>query len=176
MLEIVDSCLQWMVNHRLNNIPLPVHPAMAAWHPSPYADDGYESWIPIASTVTNQQLNDLEASINYALPADYRCFLQHKHFYELLLGDAEFFPHPIGEWQQILLRQVLTNWPLACQQMGLIPFASWGGAGDLLCFSANSMSPDYPVVLWNHEDWSIEDFSPNFTSLLDELATARSLD
>ena len=150
---------------------------MADSNPSPYADDGYESWLPIASTVTNQQLNDLEEAIKHPLPADYRRFLQHKHFYDFLLGDAEFFAHPVDNWEQILRDQMLTNWPLECQQMRLIPFASWGGAGDLLCFLANSVSlpADYPVVVWNHEDWSTEEFSPNFAASLNKLAAARPL-
>ena len=178
MLEIVDRCLQWMIKNQLNNIPLPVHPAMADSHPCPYAGDGYENWMPIVSTVTNQQLAELEKAIHCSLPADYRFFLKHKHFYDLLLGGAEFFAHPVDEWQQVLLDQMLINWPPECQQMGLIPFASWGGAGDALCFLANStQSPvNYPVVVWNHEDWSIDDFSPGFAAALHKLAAAHPFD
>jgi hypothetical protein len=159
-----------MINHQLNNIPLPVHPAMADSHPCPYADDGYENWVPIASTVTNQQLDDLEAAIHYSLPADYRHFLQHKHFYSLLLGDAEFFPHPVDEWQQVLRHEMLSNWPDALRT-GCIPFANYGGAGDVLCFCAgpNQAATDYPVVFYDHENGRAQPFSSSFAALLPQL-------
>jgi hypothetical protein len=172
MLEIVDRCLQWMIKHHLNSIPIPVHPAMADAHPSPYADDGYESWLPIDSTVTNQQLDDLEAAIGHSLPADYRRFLQHRHLYDLLLGGAEFFSHPIDEWQQVLRQEMLTNWPDALRT-GHIPFANYGGAGDVLCFYAgpNQATTDYPVVFYDHENSCAQPFSPSFATLLPQLLT-----
>lgn len=167
---MVDRCLQWLIDHQGNNWPLPVHPAMASAQPSPFADEEYESWLPIASTVTDQQLDDLETALGHSLPADYRRFLQHKHFYELMIGGAEFFSHPIDDWQQILHREMLANWPPDYPHEGLIPFASWGGAGDVLCFAAaDSHSVDYPVVLWNHESDSTDEFSVSFAELLAQL-------
>ncbi|MDO7850075.1 SMI1/KNR4 family protein [Hymenobacter convexus] len=166
----MDRCLQWMMKHHLNSVPMPVHPAMADSQPCPCANEGYENWLPIASIVTNQQLDDLEATINYPLPADYRRFLQHKHFYALLLGGAEFFPHPIDEWQQVLRQEMLTNWPDALRA-GYIPFANYGGAGDVLCFYAepNQSTADYPVVFYDHEDSRAQPFSRNFATLLPQL-------
>jgi hypothetical protein len=176
MLEIVDRCLQWLIDHQGNNWPLPVHPAMASPHPSPFADEEYESWLPIASTVTDQQLDELETAFGYLLPAEYRRFLQHKHFYELMIGGAEFFSHPIDQWQQILHSEVLTNWPPDYPHEGLIPFALWGGAGDVLCFAAISATQagNYPVVLWNHENGSTDEFSTSFAELLVQLYAVHS--
>lgn len=171
MLEIIDRALNWLVRHNLNNWPTPVHPLMATRQPSVYADEGYEDWLPIASTVTDKQLTGLELAIGYQLPPAYRAFLQHKHFYELLLGQADFFPHPVKEWSEILRKEMLLNWSPDAQQAGLIPFASWGGAGDVLCFTASGQQAkaDYPVLLWNHEDGNTEFFSTSFATLLPKL-------
>lgn len=171
MLELVDRALQWLVRHQINNVPVPVHPLMAAGYPSLFADEGYEAWLPIASTVTTRQLAELEATLGYSLPASYKAFLQHKHFYELTIGQAEFFAHPPDEWLQVLREEMLQSGPAALDQTGLLPFASWGGAGDELCFDTTQPKPaaEYPVMLWHHEDGRTKLFSANFAALWPQL-------
>lgn len=145
---------------------------MADSQPSRYADGGYENWLPIASTVTNEQLTAFETTIGYSLPPSYKAFLQYKHFYDLAIGGAEFFIHPVDDWLVQLHYQVLEMWPAENLAAGLLPFASWGGAGDMLCFdtSRNQDTREYPVLLWNHEDnHHTEDFSPDFTALLQQV-------
>ena len=175
MQAVVDRSLQRLMQAGLNAVPLPVHPLMAASQPSIYADDGYENWLPIASTVTDEQLVAFEATIGYSLPPAYKAFLHYKHFYDLYIGEAEFFTHPVDDWLAQLQYQVLEMWPAENLAAGLVPFASWGGAGDMLCFdtSRNQDTAEYPVMLWNHQDNNqTEDFSPNFTTLLQQLDSA----
>jgi hypothetical protein len=145
---------------------------MADKQPSPYADEGYSNWLPIASTATDEELATLESLIGYQLPADYKAFLQYKHFYELLIGQAEFFAHPVGDWMNGLLSEYQFNQPTSLLHKSLIPFANWGGAGNLLCFNAsqNDSSCDYPVVVWDHESADyFEDFSLSFSRSLVQL-------
>ncbi len=171
MRSIVDRSLSRAIEAGVNNWPSDVHPLMADVQPSPYVDEGYVSWIPIASTATDEDLASIEALIGYRLPTSYKAFLQYKHFYELLIGQAEFFAHPVGDWMDSLLSEYQFNQPESFLHNGLLPFAGWGGAGDLLCFdvSRDDESCDYPVVLWSHEDDYFEDFSLNFSQLLPQL-------
>jgi hypothetical protein len=170
--SIVDRSLGSALEAGVNNWPSDVHPLMSDAQPSPYADEGYTNWLPIASTVTDEQLASVEALIGYQLPTDYKAFLQYKHFYELLIGQAEFFAHAAGDWMDSLLSEYQLNQPASPLHKNLIPFASWGGTGDLLCFdvSRNNESCDYPVVVWDHESADyFEDFSLNFSHLLVQL-------
>lgn len=171
MLDVVDRSLEFLIDADLNNLPSPVHPLMADTKPSIYAAEGYENWLPIASTVTDAQLACLEVAIGHKLPPDYKAFLQYKHFYTLFIGQADFIPHPVDSWINSFL-STIDNFPKEYVAKGIIPFAMWGGAGDVLCFdsTSNQATADYPVVLWDHENVdSFENFSPNFAELLPQL-------
>ena len=170
--SIVDCGLQRLTEASLNCVPIPVHPLMTDSQSSIYVDEGYENWLPIASTATTEQLAAFETIIGYSLPPAYKAFLQYKHFYELVIGGAEFFTHPVDDWLARLHYEVLEMWPAENLAAGLIPFAGWGGAGDMLCFDTtrNQETIEYPIVLWNHEDNNYtEDFSSDFTTLLLQL-------
>jgi hypothetical protein len=172
MREIVDRSLQLLLDADLNNSLPPVHPLMADTKPSAYAADGYENWLPIASTVTDAQLACLEVAIGRKLPPDYKAFLQYKHFYELHIGNTTFFEHPIDTWLSVLFKNLHHGWPREYLiDKGFIPFAMYEDWG-MLCFDANRAqdTANYPVVLWDHEQPDeVTDYSASFAELLPQL-------
>src|SRR2546430_15625283 len=60
-------------------------------------------WRAIPSTVTEEDLDELEAKLNLTLPPSYRAFLQYKHFCELTEWGLRFNRHIIGSWKKNLL-------------------------------------------------------------------------
>lgn len=165
--EIVDRTLQKWFDLGLDSVPVQPPPSMAA--SADCNEESYWRWVPTASTVTVEDLASLEATIGFALPTAYKLFLQHKHFYDLNISEADFLSHVDGSWQNDLLEEWYNGAPRdELIDKGYLPFAGWAGAGDLLCFDTNRNedSHDYPIVLWNHESGGTDDFSPNFISLL----------
>ena len=108
------------------------------------------------STVTNEQLDELECSIGYSFPPLYREFLRTYHFRSFDTPILRFYPHPPLTWQEELNAMYHRAWlPERILGMGLIPFGDerMADAGPV-CFDVtrNAANGDCPVVFWDH-DW-----------------------
>jgi hypothetical protein len=140
-------------------------------HSPPAPADSW-AWKPITSTVTAAQLASFEVALGYRLPDDYKAFLQHKHFYELHIGNTTFFEHPVDSWLSVLFKELHHGWPR--EQLidkGFISFAMYEDWG-MLCFDANRAqdTANYPVVLWDHEQPDkVTAYSASFAELLPKL-------
>ena len=121
-------------------------------------------WKTVLSTVTDQELNELEKHLGLKYPPLYRAFLQSYHFYEL--GELQFCRHAIHNWRQTLESKYTSYSQLV--RIGLIPFGneSLMDAG-AVCFDTRLRddSDDCPVVFWDHE-WvgTDKEISPLFSS------------
>ncbi|WP_427874562.1 SMI1/KNR4 family protein [Flavobacterium sp. MMS24-S5] len=61
-------------------------------------------WKPIDSTVTENQITEIEKHFNIIFPNSYREYLKYKHFYTIFLhSDLRLFPKPSDKWQNILV-------------------------------------------------------------------------
>ena len=134
-------------------------------------DHDWIGWKPIASTVTDLDLNAFEKEIKYPLPQSFRTYLKHKHFYELSLPDfAVNLPrHVPGRTITVMRDLVFRSFePELLIGRGYIYFADFHDYG-LLCFDANKVRNDneYPIVYIDHEN--LEDvhvYASNFYDLL----------
>jgi hypothetical protein len=128
-------------------------------------------WKPVPSTVTEEQLDELEREIGLAFPPPYRRFLRTSHFYELTEVGVRFERHPVRSWRAELVHLYEEVWwPERIIGRGLIPFGSetFCDTG-LVCFDTRSRQADgdCPVVIWDHE-WMDTDreVQPMFSSSL----------
>lgn len=167
---IIDKYLQQWVNMEMNKLPTDIAPEMA--DRSGPDEEGWTTWYPIASTVTDEDIQELELIIGQNLPASYKIFLKHKHFYELHINEAEFGGHEIREWKANFTEAIYNGWPRhLLVDRGYIPFAKWSDWG-ALCFNTNINVEDYeyPVVLWDHDAAAeYAPFSDNFKEALIKL-------
>ena len=115
----------------------PSQPVTAGWG----GDWAY--WKPIASTVTEADIYELEAAIGYRFPALYVAFLRYCHFYALddALG-VSFIMHDVKEWKAGLWdHYFFLQEPGTLRQQGYIQFAY-----DLelkpICFDFNHRTAD----------------------------------
>lgn len=144
------------------------------------SEGGWHPWKAIQSTVSAQELKELEALVGVPLPKSFQEFLQYKHFYELMGPQGEavrFYRHPIYHWKEEFKRFYGYDWvqeDLLANKY--IPFADhydWG----FLCFDANEKVEDneYPIVMIDHEMLgevdSYSHFSDNFRELLQDYFT-----
>ena len=60
---------------------------------------GWVGWKIVPSTVTDDELNALEARLGLKYPPLYRSFLQTYHFYEL--GELRFCQHALGLGKEV---------------------------------------------------------------------------
>jgi hypothetical protein len=157
------------IDNGLNNWPDDIEPEMQNPDKIKEQDDEYKQWLPIPSTVTNAEIEDLEKQLNYKLPDRYKIYLQYKHFYELYIGEAQFTGQEIRGWRRNLVDMAFDGYPKEFLiDKGYIPFAHWSDWG-LLCFDTNKpcINFDYPIVLWDHERWdTFEPYAANFYELL----------
>ena len=101
------------------------------------------TWRPIASTVTEADIHELQAAIGHPYPRLYVEFLKYRHFYEL--DDAagvSFIRHGVNEWKAALWdHYFFLQEPGTLRQQGYIQFAY-----DLelkpICFDFNHSTPD----------------------------------
>ena len=136
---------------------------------------GLSYWLPISSTVSEQELIELEMTLRHKLPESFRFFLCQRHFVELWLGQYQinFFSNLpqalVSKFKNIIEEQ----FP-GLQERGYIPFANFGDYG-VLCFDTNSTnsSNDYPIVLLGHEDeYDVPDeYASNFLEMFYEFET-----
>jgi hypothetical protein len=171
--EIIDTHLQTLVDIGLNRIVGEVAPEMAGNGTEADEDEeGWNAWLPVNSTVTDEEIASLEKQLGHRLPPDYITFLKHKHFYELYISEASFCPHPVDTWKKQLTDLVFEGHPKEFHiDKGFIPFAVWSDWG-LLCFdtTAGAANNDHPIVLWDHDSPNeIETVADNFVQLMIEM-------
>ena len=165
--EIVDTYLQKWVDAGLNMQLREIEKEMAG----PKTSDGWTTWYPIPSQVTDSVIDDFEEQIGHRFPTDYRQFLQYKHFYDLNIPAASF-TRPVNTWRRAQVELIFEGYPREFLiDKGYLPIASWSDWG-LLCFDTNTGdgSADYPVVLWDHDGArTVTPLYNNFTDLLRSL-------
>ena len=154
----------------LNKLPIDIAPEMTdGLGPD---EEGWATWYPIDSTITDEDIKELELIIGHNLPASYKVFLKHKHFYEMHIDEAEFGGYEIREWKANFTKTIYNGWPRQLLiDKRYIPLATWSDWG-ALCFDTNVRVEDgeYPVVLWDHE--ASDEYTPlsdNFQEALIKL-------
>ena len=165
--QIVDSCLQKWIDRGLNKRPGEIEPEMAGEKDK----EGWTTWFPIDSKVTDAEIVELEERIGYPFPPDYKRFLKYRHFYELHVSEASF-AHPVNSWRHKMEKMIFKGFPRQFLiDKGFLPFADWCDWG-VLCFDTNTDDGrhNYPVVLWDHEIVdSVTPMSSNFSELISRL-------
>jgi hypothetical protein len=149
--EIVDRHLKKWADLQLNRLPIHIETEMA--DPNQEPSEEWRTWIPIKSKVTDEEIKDFEEHIGHGIPASYKTFLKHKHFYELQLSEVSFCSHPVNIWRRKQADMIFDGYPTEFLiDKGYVPFADWSDWG-LLCFDTNRHNGDfnYPIVLWDHE-------------------------
>jgi hypothetical protein len=167
IINIVDKHLQKLIGLGLNMLP---HKYAESEMCNP--DDTtteWRTWSPVASKVTDAEIQSLENDIGYSFPGSYKIFLKHKHFYELMIADVSFASHIINTWQKGIREMVFEGYPREFLiDKGLIPFANYSDWG-LLCFNTakKTAENEYEIVLWDHERWDEVEFKyENFTAMM----------
>lgn len=143
--EYVNAALAFLAAHHLMREPAAcVDATMLDPSPSGATQMGkWVTWKPIASTVTEADIHELEAAIGYPFPALYVEFLQYLHFYELdHAAGISFIRHDAKEWKASLWdHYFFLQEPGTLRQQGYIQFAY-----DLemkpICFDFNHRTPD----------------------------------
>ena len=170
MEHIIDTYLKELLDAELNTLPIQIVPEMS--DPNQDKNSEWQIWHPVASTVTDADIEVFERRIGHQFPTSYKRFLQYKHFYELQIGSCSFCEHPFGIWHASLATMIFDGDPREFLiDKGRIPFANWSDWG-LLCFdtTAQCEANDYPIVLWDHEDAGQFEFQfSNFETMLFEL-------
>lgn len=143
----------------------------------PTNPDGWTPWKPIKSTVTDQEITQLEVVTACKFPNSFIAFLKYKHFFDLFLPDQElvnFYRHPQKSWIKEYLQMYSYDWvqeDLIANK--IIPFANHYDYG-FLCFDARAQYPkqEYPILMVDHElvgDLeSYESFNANFMEMVQE--------
>ncbi|WP_153396476.1 SMI1/KNR4 family protein [Chryseobacterium vaccae] len=163
--EIVDRTLNSWVENEANQLPCDIEEAMLA---PDQPDEEWKFWLPVKSTVTDTELQELEAETGFVFPEDFKKFLKHKHFYELQISEISFCPHPINVWRASLREMMLDTYPREFLfDKGYIPFALYSDWG-LLCFDTHHHNA---VVRWDHEDAETFEYQyQDFYELLTEIS------
>ena len=107
--NIVDKYLQKLIDAGLNKIPGSIEIEMK--DVGGETEDGWQTWLPIQSKVTEDEIAAFENQIELKLPQDYKIFLKHKYFYELLIGESSFCRHPINTWRAKQIQMIYETYP-----------------------------------------------------------------
>ncbi|MEP6928623.1 MAG: SMI1/KNR4 family protein [Flavobacterium sp.] len=166
---IIDSYLKKFIDVKGNVLPGNIEIEMA--DPNQDKKEEWRTWFPVASKVTDDEIEEFENQLGCKYPEDYKIFLKHKHFYELYILEASFFSHPINNWRESLAEMIFhENLKEDLIEKGYVPFANWSDWG-LLCFDTNRNKEDnnYPIVLWDNA-WpdEVEDKYNNFYDFISE--------
>ena len=148
----VDSALEQLRRQHLMSWSGKLPEAMRDPAIAPSRD--WVGWKPIASTVTDADLDSLERETALSFPPPYRDFLKYLHFVSLTETGVRFEPHLCDGWLDTLRRVYFKSWPRErILDVGLLPFAneSLMDAGPV-CFDTRSplADGDCPVVFWDH--------------------------
>jgi len=125
-------------------------------------------WRPTPSTVTDADLDALEAETGLAFPPHYRDLLKYRHFVELTATGVSFEPHLCHNWRDTLRAAYFRSWPRErILDVGLLPIGSetMMDAGPV-CFDTRHRTSDgdCPVVFWDHEwNGTVKEVQPMFS-------------
>ena len=144
--EIVDRTLSFWIENEINQLPCDIEEEMLA---PDQPDEEWKFWLPVKSTVTDAELQELEEETGFVFPEDFKTFLKHKHFYELQISEVSFCPHPVNTWRASLREMMFDTYPGEFfLDKGYVPFAFYSDWG-MLCFDTHNHNA---VVRWDHED------------------------
>jgi len=148
--QYVEKSAAWLQQLNLMRLPRVDMPEEMR-DPNIQQEDDWTGWRIIPSTVSSQELDELEARIGLTFPPYYHQFLQSYHFCELV--GMGFCRHPIHKWRQelLFLYEAYSGLPLS---RGLLPFGEepMMDAGPVCFDTRNPMEDgDCPVVFWDHD-------------------------
>ena len=146
---LVDQSLAHWESKKLNCIPGAVPEAMRTGE----IQDDWKYWRAINSTVTDQDIEEMQRLLGVRISKQYQELLRHKHFIELQIGEVSIFPHPVEGWKSRITKAVFGGYPKELLiEKGYLPFADYSDWG-LLCFRVTEQNADgeYPVYRWDHE-------------------------
>lgn len=170
---IVDQSLADWESKKLNCHPGVVPEAMRTGE----VQDDWKYWRAINSTVTDQDIEEMERLLGVRICKQYQELLRHKHFIELQIGEVSIFSHPVGTWKASITKAVFRGYPKELLiGKGYLPFADYSDWG-LLCFRVTERNADaeYPVYRWDHErPEKFEFFAPDLRSALEREAAAKA--
>jgi hypothetical protein len=147
--KIIDEALEDWIAKDLNCFPSDIPENMATGKSS----NDWNYWKPINSTVTDDEIKNLEKILGVNFPEQYKVLLKYNHFIELYIGEVGFFSHPSIGWRASIENNVLKGYPREhLLDKGYLPFANYSDWG-LWCFSLNERNEqnECPVYLWDHE-------------------------
>ena len=147
--RLIDESLADWEARKLNCLPVDVPESMQTGE----TEDDWKFWRAIDSTVTEEDLEEIEELLGVKPSPQYRELLQHKPFMEVQIGEASIFPHPEGTWKASISEAVFGGYPKELLiEKGYLPFANYSDWG-LLCFGIASpeSNGEYPVFRWDHE-------------------------
>jgi hypothetical protein len=98
----VDAAIESLRLHDFMSCPDPNMPAEMR-DPKLPPTGAWLAWQPIASSVTDQDIIELETHFGGKLPDSYVEFLKYRHFYDLTECGVRFIPHVIGRWKDELI-------------------------------------------------------------------------
>jgi hypothetical protein len=139
--------------------------------------DDWSYWRALASTVSEDDITDMERVLRVRLSPQYKELLRHKHFMEVQIGEVSIFAHPIGTWKRSITDGVFSGYPKELLiEKGYLPFAKYSDWG-LLCFHITEPNADgeYPVYRWDHErSEEFQYFAPDLRSALERENTTKA--
>lgn len=143
--EYVDAALAFLAAQGLMKHPSIVVDA-AMLDPSCFGFSQMGKWVtwkPIASTVTEADITELEQAFGYRFPALYVEFLKYHHFYELDdVAGISFIMHDSKEWKASLWdHNFFLQEPGTLRQQGYIQFA-YDLELKAVCFDFNHRTSD----------------------------------
>lgn len=134
-------------------------------------DEGYFGWKPIPSTISDDEIVQLESDLNCQLPKSYKSFLQYLYFEELYFEDPAIrFPKnlPNKSLQSLKEKNLEYHDPEMIIDKGYFYFADFDDYG-LLVFDTNKPAIDneFEILYIDHEEF--EDkylYAKNFTEFM----------
>jgi len=171
--QLIDESLADWESQKLNCRPGEIPEAMQTGE---FQDD-WKYWRAVVSTVTDQDILDMEGLLGMHLSPQYQELLRHKHFIGLQIGEVSIFSHPIGTWKTRIKNAVFGGYPKEYLiEKGYLPFADYSDWG-LLCFRVSEQNADreYPIYRWDHErPEEFEYFAPDLRTALEREATTKA--
>jgi SMI1 / KNR4 family (SUKH-1) len=158
----VDTAIESLRRHDLMCCPDPNMPAEMR-DPNVPPSNGWIAWQAIASTVTDQDIIDLETHFGGKLPVSYVNFLKYRHFYDLTECGVRFNRHIIGRWKDELIQLYDTYQDSFPTDSHLVPFGAetFMDAGPVCFdFQQRHTDGDCAIVFWDHE-WRNTDKATN---------------
>jgi len=156
MRELVTSYVEAAIDQKRRRgfmrVPIAdMPPAMR--DPTIEPSNDWIGWRPIESTVTEADLDAIEARLGARLPLPYRIFLRYQHFYELTEAGVRFTRHPSDRWRAELEANYTGYSSERIVGRGLVPFGSesFADAGPVCFDTTRTANGDCPVVFWDHE-------------------------